>query len=276
MSNGRQFSAVAAFRHGIRSVVENIPAAFAMSWPWLVVGGLLSIYPYYVILTSSVVANESSSATFAEVAPALFAILFLVALFMVIFASIAVNWHRYILRDEWPTGANKLRFDRQVARYIGNLFLISLAVGLLLIIPMIVLTAVFGRDRAEPALGEFSLIKTAIAGVVSFIAGGVFFRYALQLPAVALGRRDYGIGLSARDTGGNFVQLGLLSVLSWLVNEAAQYGVLALVWASGAIGSNVALAISIAISFLMTWLLGLLGITLLSSLYGYFVENREF
>jgi hypothetical protein len=272
MSNGRQFSAVAAFRHGVRSVIENIPAAFAMSWPWLVVGGLLSIYPYYIILTSGVIDNPTSKVS----APFLFAVLFLAVLFMTVFASIAVNWHRYILKDEWPAGWNKVRLDRHVFRYLLNIILVSLVVVLIAIIPISIFAYLLTGGVKTFEESEFSLANIVISGVGSFFFGGLFFKYALKLPAVALGRGDYGMRDSSRDTAGNFVQLGLLSSLSWLLNMALNFAGLGLVWASGEIGSNIALSVSIAITFFATWLLGLLGITFLSSLYGYFAEHREF
>jgi hypothetical protein len=274
MSDARQFSAVAAFRHGVRSVIENIPAAFAMSWPWLLVGGLLSAYPYYIILQSGGL-NDPEVSQFAP-PRVIFSALFLIAIFTIIFTSIAVNWHRYILLDDWPKGAARVRFDGKVFRYLGNLILITLMAGLVVSIVLMLAAGTFRSALAEAGQVESMIVGEAIAGVLAFFAGGLFFRLALKLPAVALGRTDYKITNSARDTSGNFGQLAALSFLSWLLNTVMQYLGLGLVWASGAVGSNIALALSIAITFFVTWLLGLLGITLLSSLYGFFVENREF
>ena len=131
-----------------------------------------------------------------------------------------------------------------------------------------ILKAVLGET-----LMAVMLIPCGIALYIYAIAAT--YRLSVKLPAVALGRRDF----SMRDVwtateGNNWRLLGLLGlffVCMVLVGLGTLLGTL--------IFSNfgtIGLSISIAIQVMVNWVATILGVTLLTSLYGFFVEGREF
>ena len=118
------------------------------------------------------------------------------------FASIAVNWHRYVLLDEMPVGLQRLRVDGVVWRYAGNLLLVFL-IFFLCALPFgfviaLVLSA-FGKASF------FLAIPAYIA--LAFAAISAFYRLGVKFPAIALERRDFGFGDAWRITRGTILSL---------------------------------------------------------------------
>src|SRR6476646_3834517 len=96
--------------------------AFHMAWPWYAIVVPVSL-AFYLLLAAMTGGKPESS-------PALdFLVTFIVgATAMLAAASIAVNWHRFILRDEVLRGTEVLRLDEVVWRYFGNMLIIMMAV----------------------------------------------------------------------------------------------------------------------------------------------------
>ena len=111
----RQLSAGACIRHALSSVRNNLAYAFRISWPWYAV-----FVPVVVVLSAYL--NQATSGD-PDANPGMtFLINIVIALITVLaFASIAVNWHRYILLDEVPRGGEIFRLDGKTWRYFGNL-----------------------------------------------------------------------------------------------------------------------------------------------------------
>ncbi|MGH6819547.1 MAG: hypothetical protein ACREDU_01635 [Methylocella sp.] len=259
---------LAAFSHAVRSTTNNIGFAFHVSWPWILALLPLNIAGNIYILTNGITSAGSPS----EENPKVVAVTFLMAIAsMIAFASIAVNWHRYILLDEIPRGMQRLRLDVTVWRYVGNIILIFL------IMFACALPAGFTIAIAAIMMGESSLyiIVPAYAALV-FAAISAAYRLSIKLPAVALERRDYGFRDAWTGTQGNFWRFLGLALLYLAV--AMVVGLLALLWAGGlgALGGTAGLAIGIAVQLVVNWALTILGVTMLTSLYGFFVEGRDF
>jgi hypothetical protein len=254
------------FSHSIRSVIDNIGFAFHVSWPWM-----LAILPVHVGTSVYAALNMPT-----EVEPwkpdVVLAGLLSGLATMIAFASIAVNWHRYILLDEIPQGAQRLRLDPTVWRYIGNTVLIFLILFLTMLIPGII----FGIGSALGGTGG-----TIIGGVIMLTgflyAIAQFYRMSSKLPSVALGRRDYTIGTALKDTEGNMGRFIGLALLFFAVAIAIGLLVLGLQYAIVGIDQGVGpgLYAVLAIQLILNWLTTIWGVTLLTSLYGYFAEGRD-
>ncbi|MFT3986382.1 hypothetical protein [Aestuariivirga sp.] len=189
-------------------------------------------------------------------------------------ASIAVNWHRYVLLDEIPDG-RRLRLDATVWRYIGNSLLILLILGLVWV--AILIAATFLAAILNTIIGRTAGAVLATIVVLAFaVLVAAFYRLSVKLPAIALGRQDYRFQNAWADTTGNnarLIGLVLLICLAAIAMLAINMVIrLALLSFPGVAGTVVAIAVNLVIQ----WILTILLVTTLTSLYGFFGEKRDF
>ena len=187
---------------------------------------------------------------------------------LIAFASIAVSWHRYILKDEVPQGLARLRLDSVVWRYVGNsilLFLIFFAIGL---------PFGFLAWAISTAIG---LAGTVVFVAILFLAAlSTSYRLSIKLPSIAMERTDIRFADAWRMTSGNFWQFMGLGVVFLLILLGVGLAVGAITSVVGLTSSTLLLVLIIAIQQVVNWVATILGVTLLTSLYGFFVEGREF
>lgn len=255
----------AAFSHAMRSTLDNLGFAFHLSWPWM-----LALFPIEIVGNLYIWANDVGPPDVPN--PKVIAATFIMGIASLIaFSSIAVSWHRYILRDDMPQGLGRLRLDATVWRYAGNVLLI------VLLLSLCVVPAVFAFALVAVLFGDNALVIIVPASLLLLLAIiPSSYRLSVKLPAIALERWDYSLRNAWADTRGNFWQLlglallyFLLVLIAGLVAAGVGYGLGQL---AGAIGQSV----SIAIQLVVNWIVTILGVTMLTSLYGYFVEGREF
>jgi hypothetical protein len=260
----RKLSPADTLRHAVSSIGNNLPVAFRIAWPWYAILMPVSLSLYFLLALATGGKPDAN--------PGLdFSITLLVGAVAILAASsIAVNWHRYILRDEVPRGIKALRLDDVVWRYFGNMLLIMVSVmAVLIVIAMpLNLIAVFAQS---PGLG---LVSTLFVGVP--IAGTLFLRLAIKLPAIALGRTDFSMRDAWQASEGN--NLAILFV--FILNILLALGVIGVVFAIHALlslfGALIATAAEIMLELVANWILMIFGITILTSLYGFFVQHRDF
>lgn len=269
----RKLPVFEALGHAFRSTTDNIGFAFHISWPWVLI-----LLPFNVATNLYMVVNGLE--TGGEPDPAKIGMYFAVATPLILasivaYASIAVNWHRYVLLDEIAQGLQRLRIDSLTWRYIGNFILIMLVIIACSILVMIILGLVGILERAifGETVAGFAVIP--VIGVLYIFAFVAAYRLMVKLPAVALGRKDFAIGDAWRVTKGNsWRMLGLL-ILFFLCLVLIGVIMLAITYAFGLLGT-VGLSLAVAIQVMVNWVATILGVTLLTSLYGFFVEGRDF
>jgi hypothetical protein len=264
-----------AMGHAISSTTNNMSFAFHISWPWMIM-----LLPLSVATNLYVVLNGLSPDRGGEPDVAALGKFFMISAPLAIasviaYASIAVNWHRYILLDEVPDGWQRLRVDGLMWRYIGNFILIlllimacAIGVGLVLGIAGYIMNSLLGETMTAVLLvpGILALYMYAI------ISG---YRLSVILPAVALGRTDFRMADVWKATAGNNWRLFGLLILFMLCMLLVGLGMLAATFIFGLLGT-LGLSLAIAIQVMVNWVATILGVTLLTSLYGFFVEGREF
>jgi hypothetical protein len=177
---------------------------------------------------------------------------------------IAVAWHRHILLDEVPTIIPAFRAGR-----IGAYFLRVLLIGLILMVIGFALGFVASliaspllRPGVSPVMILVSgLILALIVFVPLFVIGT---RLSTSLPAAALGAPK-GIGDAWRSTAGQlgtFVVLAIiLAVASFLSNYVSNL----------LVGNWVLL---LGWSIVVGWISSMVGLSILTTLYGHYVEGR--
>lgn len=258
----RQLPAGTCIRHAVNSVRNNIAYAFRISWPW------------YAVLIPLSFAMFGLAGLFAlgtsNMSPFFLAFLVLALISLVAFASIAVNWHRYILLDEMPKGREVFRLDEKTWRYFGNLLLILLIlVGacLLVMLPLSILAA--STNAAELSVVLIALIILPIAGILSL-------RLSVKLPAIALGRRDFLLKDAWSVTQANILPLFFIALFQIVFFFGFVLVMLLLQYTIGTASPALWDIVGTVLQMAVNWIFTIFGITILTSLYGFFVENRDF
>jgi hypothetical protein len=260
----RQLPAGACIRHALSSVRNNIAYAFRISWPWYAV-----FVPAIIVLTALLAVATGGNP---EAGP-IFALpinLAIAVITMLAFASIAVNWHRYILLDQVPEGREIFRLDDKTWRYFGNLLLISLtllAAGLAIGLPLGLIGGLLG------ALEAFLVI---ILLVVIPVLGVLALRLGIKLPGIALERRDFLMRDAWKISAGNNLPIFLIFLFEIAFAIVAGLLLSLVAFAANAVHPMLGVTVGFALQLLVNWIFTIFSITVLTSLYGFFVEGRDF
>ncbi|WP_119392096.1 hypothetical protein [Taklimakanibacter lacteus] len=260
----RQLSAGTCIGHAIRSVRNNIGYAFRISWPWYAV--MAPVVIILVLLANYTAGGNPETGSGMTILIDLFRTL----ITLVAFASIAVNWHRYILLDEVPQGSQVLRLDDKTWRYFGNmllLFLILFGVGVVIGAPIGFIAALSGAVETVPVL---------VALLVAPVAGVMALRFGVKFPAIALGRRDFSMKHAWAATKGNNLPVFLIVLFELVVAVAAILLSALLAYLLSLVSTALGVVITVIVGLVINWVFTIFSITVLTSLYGFFVENREF
>ena len=246
----RKISPTKAISHAFTSLVTYRAAAVRIGMVWVPILFALGVVQMLVGQPDPQ-ALELNAAAFVQIASA--------AVSFIAFSSMAVSWHRFILRDEM---GSPLRLDAPVLRYAGN----SLLIMLMALVPLVTgLVLVL-------LLPFISILLLP----VSLMVAVAVTRLSLKLPAVALGRTDFSFKDAWASSADNLWQL--LGV--FLLNAAIVFGILfmlVLVLSGiGQISPAAAKAVEVVVDAMLKLFLTLFNASIFTSLYGFFVERRDF
>lgn len=191
-----------------------------------------------------------------------------VFMFILIYATCAlwlfVNWHRFVLLEEYPKGwMTPLRFDRMLA-YLGR----GLLIGALILLPMTVAMAGVGFFAAA-IFGNSSnaaIFVVPLMLALSLFVMIAFYRLCPLLPAAAIGQ-GLTIGQSWEATTGSAGAILLLLLVQFLFQLAL--GVIVF------LSLSVFLPIGLFFQLVATLFQMLLGVSILTTFYGYYIEKRD-
>lgn len=185
-----------------------------------------------------------------------------VILAVVAFVWIAVAWHRYILLDEIPAGQFPAFNGQRMLSYAGY----SIGIGIIGFALSFVLTAIIGIVTI-PLLGMVGAFITGVIGLAAVLIVG--YRLAPLLPASAIDK-PLTISQAWEATNGANVPIIILAVLSAVAALVIDIPAFILAMA-GPIGGFLALLWTLATG----WVKMLVGVSILTTLYGHYVERRS-
>ncbi len=242
------------FTHSLRQVTGNLPAALKIS-------GLL----YGVqLLVGLLLTGLGASATMNGGPGMGFGVGAIISLIVLVITGlwIAVAWHRYVLLVEEPTNFLPEMKPEPMKAY----FLRGLLFGVILVIAGAVLGAVVGgifgglAMRLGPVF--FMLIMALLVQIPIFV---IFFRLAAALPGAAIGV-DHPITAgwdATKDEWVPMLQLALIvGVCVWVINVIGLF----------AFGSIAIL--SFLWQAVTGWLVMMVGVSILTTLYGHYIQKR--
>lgn len=232
--------------HALRQVFGNFGAAVRVSLlPFVAVAVVSVIFGAGVVMTMT---NNPNSAPGAGMVVSGLA---MALVYVAVFCTIAVNWHRYVLLNE-PVGWIPAVRPDLILVYFGT----SLAIWL--------------GFSVVVGLGAMILSSAGTPGVVIAVLAVVFalsqlWRISAALPGVALGESGC-VGKSITATNGETGTLIVMTLIYLLGSVVAGLvaGLFALIPVLGFL-----------VNLAFQWLTMMVALSVLTTLYGHYVEGRE-
>jgi hypothetical protein len=251
---------------------RNFPDLIRTVWVWmLLIAPVMAIFlwwqePRLMEMTQAARAHEP----FTDPNPLLTLVMQILGQVIVLpaLASVAVAWHRLLLRGEHPGPGLYLRLDSVVAGYAILAFWIAvITLGPGYVSRMFQIITGISATTA----GVAALVVQSLAGVASIIAFFIVARLSLALPGIALGRDDVTLGtawrISKRNTWRMFWAY-FLCILPW---GAISGGILYWVFLPDQGRAGVTL-VSVVMGLL--WIpVGMISVGMLSLAYRHFFER---
>jgi hypothetical protein len=196
--------------------------------------------------------------------PFILAVLAVLVLIMFVSAWVAVSWHRFVLLEDYP-GIIPAISGRPIWGYLGRVVLLIIIL-ILIAIPTGIVAGLVSAPFVSQNPGTGALVALLIIGtLVAAFLSWVWLRLGLILPAAAVGK-PMGMGESwsatARISGAIFVAALIMFAISGVVSF-----LLASVFGEGTAGTILGLIVN--------WISVMVGISVLTTLYGHLVEDRE-
>lgn len=245
------------FRHSLSMVLRNFGRALHIyAVPWLI-----AVAAVFLVVLAAGLPFDMLGGGVAEPVDASTAKLVLVffAMFVIIVLTslwIAVAWHRYVLLEETPQGVMPPIHQDRIAAYFGR--------GLLLFLAFLIPGAILAFLIAT--LVQISVGSAIFFGaILGFALAVLFYRLSVILPAAALGKKmSFSDALeTTKGATGPIVVAGICFLILQIVTNFAA-SLLAFIPLVGFLAS-----------ILTAMFLTMVGISILTTLYGVYVEKRE-
>jgi hypothetical protein len=239
------------FTHSVRLVMNNFGSALRIS---ALLYGVQSLAVVYAHVTGINEVVEGPMGFPVSGASADQGIIYMLLSFAAVVASlwIAVSWHRYVLLSEEPKGWLPAWPGGKVFGYLGRSILIALAL-MLVLVPVGFLTSVLG-------IPDLTIVISI--GIGAYF----FFRLSPILPAISVGKdmkiRD--AFNATKDGGSTLLGLAGLMIAGTLITQLPTM-------LSGDPNSLLSLVYGIVVN----WFAMIIGVSLLTTVYGHYVEKRE-
>ncbi|MEM8632712.1 MAG: hypothetical protein AAGF74_15890 [Pseudomonadota bacterium] len=247
------------FVHAVRIVVMNIGPALRISVvPYVVVFGLA----FYVSTRVAPGlfppgATEAQGTIFLPDAPAFLLVPVIFVAFATVYLWVVIGWHRFILLDEQP-GAVTPKWHG--TRMLSYLWAVVRLVFAMLVLSIPALFVMFGLSVSDSAL-----VMTVGAFIVQLALSAAVMLFSLILPAAAIG---HPMGLT-HSSGYTWPVKGAILTVAVLVNLVALIPSVLLLTPLAPVLNTVAYQV------IVSWFGLMFGISVLTTLYGVLVENRD-
>lgn len=242
-------------RHAIVMVANNLSDVFRLSAPMVAI----SVLAQFTLMLMGINTDVSEPAGAA----------YNLAMFLVSLVQFAITmwvlvaWHRYVLLEERPGLFGTPVPAARVIGYIGTLILVGLAAiaaMICVIIPAVLASFLFDESAFGPTLS----VLLGFAAVISLYP--LIMRLSVALPASAIGQPLGLRGAWQATQGQTVLCLGIL-LWSLLLGVAASIPLLLLAFILPP-------SLFILANAVFSVLYAIVGASVLTTLYGYFVEGR--
>ncbi len=257
--------AISIFTHSFKMVLNNLGVAARISIPILILLALfigLSFFAFITLILDTALAIPIG----------IIGVFIALVATLIVGSIIAISWHRFVLLGEMPKSDFSDWKDFNYKDYSIQIFKASL-IMLLLVIPFIIIISFLGGGLSDD-MGNFNsnqlfieISSFAFAVLYSYI----FFRMTIGLPAIAINGERYNFGQSFNKTKEFHGVIFVLSIIAVGVNQAFSW--LAYLFPMSGFG---VVAIIVAVFLIASsWLMSIVGISVLTTLYGHYIEGRD-
>lgn len=241
--------------HSVRLVFRNLDAAFRISLVPYLMSGIAMVA--FALPTLQAIGDGSPERMMAVETGQWVNFMIYAVIYGIAALWIAVAWHRYVLLEELPAGWIPPLHGAQMIGY----FLKGLVIGLCLVLTTIIVGLILGL-----LIGWAGPLGAMIVGLgTTAVATIVFYRLCPILPSAALGH-SMSIGDAMQATKDATQTILVLTVLVLVASFVIQ-----LPATLGAPQST----FTLAYSFVINWVSMLVGVSVLTTFYGHYVEGRE-
>jgi hypothetical protein len=247
---------VDVFLHSVRLVVNNWRTALRIT------GLLYLIYAVPSLLLTLLFPTPTDPQQAMAAAGALGGVGLITGILAIVaFVWIAVAWHRYVLLDEVPAGQFPEFEGKRLLSYGGYSFLL----GLVGMVVMLLISGIVGIIFV-PLLGAVGAVITGVIGIAAVLIVG--YRLAPLLPAIAV---DKPISMGAAwqataSANGVIIILAIVSAVAAVVIDIPAM----ILMLAGPVGHFLATIWALGTG----WLKMLVGVSILTTLYGHYIEGR--
>ncbi len=257
------------FKHSIIQVLGNWQNALRISGAlWLIVAVILPMIIRMLLTGSPILDAETVLDGFGNGGGSVFFAIFIsIILSWVAVSWIAVAWHRYVLKNEMELSV--LYIPKTSGGAIAGYMWKGIVLGFVLFLIMIPIGIIFsgiGMLVNVEMLGAAAAFIPIFLGIVVTI---LMLRFSLILPARAL-NLPIGVGESWGFTSEIRSALWVTSIMLVVTN-----GFLNFILTSVLLGTVVSATILVVFSTVVNWMTMMIGVSILTTLYGICVENRE-
>ncbi len=251
--------AISILLHSVKLLFSNIDAALRVSLVLYVVIAVVNIY-FQIKLAPY---NDPTTLPTALPGAGFWLTLILAVIVMAILGLwMAVAWHRYILLEELPAGYMPEFHSSNVISYFGR----GLLIGIICVVVAMVVGLILGVILGTIGGAVGGAVGGALAGFVAMIVALVlFYRMSPILPAAAVGE-PLGIGdamAATRGQSGTIVLLAIIGAIAVLILQLPS------------LLGNATSVLSLVYSAVVGWFTTLIGISVLTTFYGHFVQGRD-
>ncbi len=243
--------------HTFRMIFGNFGQALKVSvGPYAILIGAMMI----LVAIAGTAGNGSVSQGYTTLA--LLPLVLLPAVFFVT-AWVAVSWHRFILLEEYTSLLPAVQ-NRPIWSYAGKAILLGLIVGLAAV-PIFLIMGLFSMGPMSSSSNGSILGTLLFFGIAMIALSVIAIRLGVALVGTALGKpMPFGDAFRATSSlNGTIVLLSiLLAVINIVPSAFIGYFMLSIP------------AIATILNFALQWLVMMLGISILTTIYGHVIEDR--
>ena len=252
-------TAISILTHSVRMLLNNLPAAFRVSIV-LYLGIIVINYINQVRLIQLVEQSGGTIRMSDLQTPS-----FMLPTFALIFVSlllgfwISIAWHRYILLQDLPDGIIPPVSGGAILAYLWLCLQIAVAIILVIVGALFAIGFIL-------AIAGITISATFVSFVTTIIGLIFFYRLCPVLPAAAIGKK---LTLSkawsaTRGQTGTIVTLALIGGFVVLVIKLPSM-----------FGGDPLSIINLTYAAVTGWFTMLIGVSVMTTFYGHFVEGRK-